>query len=108
MSCSFCGEPDYCGSTISPRMCEKHFGLVLVGMRLVRSGAVVTVNGIRRELRRLDAAQRASLKFEEHELRDLLIQLEKGGYTFPIGSWKKNIKLMQIGNGASNDENTDH
>jgi hypothetical protein len=105
MTCSFCGRPDYCGSTISPRMCEKHFGLVLIGLRLVRGGSVITVGTVRMELRKLDSAQRLAVGIEEGEIRELLIQLETCGYKFPIGNWKKCVNQMRIGDSEGSDEN---
>jgi hypothetical protein len=97
MTCAYCDQADYCGSTINPRMCIKHFGLVLIGLRLARMGSVVQVGTIRMELRRMSPDQRRAVAVDESEVVDLLRQLEQGGFKFPQGNWKRRVNQMRIG-----------
>lgn len=95
MTCSYCERDDYCGSTISPRMCERHFGLILVGLHLVRHGAAVTAGSVKLALRKMTPAQRLAAKIEESQVKELLAQLEQGGYVFPQ-PWRRIVAVKVV------------
>ncbi len=97
MTCTFCGRPDYCGSTISPRMCEQHFSLVLIGLKLARRGQFVTNGAVILALRALTPDQRALVLVQEWEVRDLMDQLARGGYQWPKFGRNGTNRHMVIG-----------
>lgn len=84
-TCTFCGLPNYCGDTITPRMCEKHFSLALIGARIARKGQFVTTGAVTAELNRMTPEQRRAIPIFEDEVRDLLRQMTRENYCFGNG-----------------------
>ena len=66
--CVFCGRPVYC-ETIIPKMCEKHYEIVLLASRCERQGDVLTAENV---IRQMKAAQFAVWNVAEAEVAGLL------------------------------------